>query len=680
MNIIRIFDRTLSKSFLNQIGLVLVAAILVLGGLIFLRCKFASGTTHEDFLNWILHFINPANSFDPINSSIDPFESSKKISDRYWALIIGFSGMIILSGFLISVFNNIIARRVEKIQNGQISYPFNDHYVIIGFGGMTASIIKQLCREMLEKDKEKDIVLQTAKKVKDVRRQLEVDLDRKEIKRLIIVHGASNSEEDIQKLCVQNTCRIIVLGDDKTEAHDAINMECVNQIVSLLSKKIETNKKIECDVLFNNQSTYAILQKIGIDKEWLTTIHFRPFNFHEAWAQKVIVHNNADGEKINYLPLDRDEGIQYDSQKNVHFVIMGMNNMGIALAVEAARTAHFPNFIRDNSKKTRITFIDSNAEQEMNFFISRYPHLFELVDFDYTDATQDSSKPKAIQQYKNPDLEFTGFLDIYFSFVKGNFESPEVRKLISGWVQDDSTILTIAVCHDDTAKSIATGLYLPPVVFSKQVPVYIRQKETSCLFTRMMLQDDKYKNVRPFGMRKECFSLKINEIEKMAVKVKWVYDTYSNYRYTKNLKAEEALQGTKRENIDSENELIKSWQDDKISNRWSNIYNAFTIDVKDRSFHILGREINQEEIELLAEVEHNRWNVERLIFGFRATTKEENRAISQNSQLKKDKRNQFIHYDIRPYNKLGIDDKGIRANEYDICLSECLSKIKEQNN
>jgi hypothetical protein len=311
----------------------------------------------------------------------------------------------------------------------------------------------------------------------------------------------------------------------------------------------------------------------------------------------------------------------------------------------------------------------------MNVFISRYPHLFELVSFDYTDTTEQLHNTQRNNQLANSDMEFADFLDIRFSFVKGNCESPQVRKLISAWVQDNSAILTIAVCNDDTAKSIAAGLYLPPVVFAKQIPVYIQQKETSCLFTQMMLNDNKYGNIRPFGMINECFSLKINEIEKKAMKIKWVYDIYSKFRYDLKLNMEEAMQKTKESVIDEEKELMQSWQNEKISNRWSNIYNACTIDVKDRSFNISNLEINKDALMLLAEVEHNRWNVERLIFGFRATTKEENEEIDKNIQLKREKRNEFIHFDIRPYNQLKVDAKGIDATEYDICLSECLPKI-----
>ena len=662
----RLIDHAISRSVTSQLLLLAATTVLVFG-LLLLMIWLIDSDKYLRTPDWLYAFINPGSTYG---------NPSEKDSEKFLRIIFGFFGMILLSGLLISVFSNILERRVEKVKNGQLSYSFNDHFVIIGFDEMTASIIKQIYND----NDGKEIVVQTAKNIVDVRRRLEVDLDRKEMNRVVFIHGASNSEEDIQKLCVRNACRIIVLGDDGNDAHDAVNMECVRQITALLPDA-QRKRQIECDVLFNNQSTYAILQKIGIDRNWQNKIHFRPFNFHETWAQKVIVCNQTETGKIAYPSLDRKEGIQYDSDSTVHFVIMGMNSMGIALALNAARTLHFPNFLRDSRLKTHVTLIDPNAAQEMNFFISRYPHLFELVDFDYTDAAQNTLVPQPISQYKNPDLEFNDFLDIRFSFVNGSFESPGVRRLISDWAQDDSTILTIAVCHDDTVKSIAAGLYLPPAVFAKgkEIPVFIQQKETSCLFTENMGKHDKYRNIRPFGMVNECYSMKdIKEVEARAMRVGWVYDRYCEYRNSncQGLNQAIALQKVKEDKINAE-DFEKKWKspDTKILNRWADIYNALAISVKERSFDLSGREVSKDDVCLLAEVEHNRWNIERLLFGFRATTKEQNEKIYDDVTKKDIFKADLAHVDIRPYNELIKDDKNIMANEYDICLSECLLKI-----
>ena len=65
--------------------------------------------------------------------------------------------------------------------------------------------------------------------------------------------------------------------------------------------------------------------------------------------------------------------------------------------------------------------------------------------------------------------------------------------------------------------------------------------------------------------------------------------------------------------------------------------------------------LNDNEIEILAKVEHNRWNVEKLLMGYRKARKEEDKYKWDNkdymNELKKNKK-LFIHHDIRPFDDL----------------------------
>ena len=75
-------------------------------------------------------------------------------------------------------------------------------------------------------------------------------------------------------------------------------------------------------------------------------------------------------------------------------------------------------------------------------------------------------------------------------------------------------------------------------------------------------------------------------------------------------------------------------------------------------------ELSNEEILAIAHVEHNRWNVEKLLMGFRKACTEddyysykeahETEADYNSSEAKKLKKNKniYIHHDIRPFDKL----------------------------
>jgi len=64
-------------------------------------------------------------------------------------------------------------------------------------------------------------------------------------------------------------------------------------------------------------------------------------------------------------------------------------------------------------------------------------------------------------------------------------------------------------------------------------------------------------------------------------------------------------------------------------------------------------DISQQDIEILAQVEHNRWNVEELLLGYRKPKKDEDKYVYPEfaGKLKKNK-DLFVHHDIRPFDQL----------------------------
>ena len=86
-------------------------------------------------------------------------------------------------------------------------------------------------------------------------------------------------------------------------------------------------------------------------------------------------------------------------------------------------------------------------------------------------------------------------------------------------------------------------------------------------------------------------------------------------------------------------------------------------------------DLTNDQIELLAEIEHNRWNVEELLLGYRPVKKEEDNDIFANRSKKQEYKEKFIHYDIRPYNGLKEDEKGNLASVYDIVIVKSLPLI-----
>ena len=422
-----------------------------------------------------------------------------------------------------------------------------------------------------------------------------------------------------------------------------------NDIETVFKKRTDTDNLWYTTMrnsLKDNQSDLAQLEslKTEYDKRTEKLIDFLPFNFYETWAEKVLVWGKYDPHNdgvapIVYTPLD-GEGIDYESNRHVHLVIVGMTSMGVALAMKAAHIAHYPNFVRDPKLKTRITFIDLNADTEFDMLRGRYSALFEQCDYRVVDTLDDSRS----YEYKG-----TGLADIEFEFVKGAIESRPVQKLLESWTSTENrSLLTIAICFEVPQKSIATALYMPQKVYKRALSILVRQN-VSCSTIELVRQARQYNGLRAFGMLDECYDIDDSSLLQ-AKRVNFIYNK---------------IKPEKKEWVPlDDTQADELWKSLTTVYRWSNIYNAHSIPTKLRSFGLEEPEnllADKDLLEKMAQVEHNRWVMERLIQGYRPTTPEENQLIKSGKRNKKEIENScFAHIYLKPYAQL---DEEIKDND-----------------
>lgn len=689
-------DRILSSGIRWQ--LLFLAVVIVFFILLFIVIEWVTGCTltikenepRNILLDVYYHFADPGNQY-----------VVEGTGNRVLTLFISITGSVLMGGLLISIFSNIIDRRVERAREGQISYKFKNHYVIIGFDKMAIGLIKQLYRMAQSDNRVKDIpylfVIQTTSDVETVRHELLSKLDAEIDRRTIILHGGRDSREDLERLRLPYCQEIFLLGEEGETDHDSINIECVTLINRILRnsytpKTLSGLKKLvsdelagckRCHVLFEAQSTFAVFQRNDIetmfkkrtetDDLWYTTmrnslkdnqsdlaqleslkteydkrteklIDFLPFNFYETWAEKVLVWGKYDPHNdgvapIVYTPLD-GEGIDYESNRHVHLVIVGMTSMGVALAMKAAHIAHYPNFVRDPKLKTRITFIDLNADTEFDMLRGRYSALFEQCDYRVVDTLDDS---------RSYEHKGRGLSDIEFEFVKGAVESRLVQKLLESWTSaENRSLLTIAICFEVPQKSIATALYMPQEVYKRALSILVRQN-VSCSTIELVRQARQYNGLRAFGMLDECYDIDDSSLLQ-AKRVNFIYNK---------------IKPEKKEWVPlDDTQADELWKSLTTVYRWSNIYNAHSIPTKLRSFGLEEPEnllADKDLLEKMAQVEHNRWVMERLIQGYRPTTPEENQLIKSGKRNKKEIENScFAHIYLKPYAQL---DEEIKDND-----------------
>lgn len=626
-------------------------------------------------LLWIVycHFMDPGNQ-----------HMSTSMAGRGWTALFAILGVILLNGILISIFTNWFDKRREHWVRGEIRYARfflkKDKFaVVIGANEIVSAVIKNLLSHKVEGEinfkcegNNKYVILQTCKEAIDIREELSSHLTDDELRRVVIYNAQRDSKIELEKLFIENATEIYILGESTLQEpcetyHDAMNMRCVNMIADYLDEHNSKDKKTGvngshkkvCKVMFEYQTTYSVFQYSDMPEKVSNNIVFIPFNSYEAWAQKVMVEGVFDNRSfdnvkemqltsagassyyIEYTPLD-GKGISCDSDEYVHFIVVGMSKMGVAMGVQAMFQAHYLNF---RKARSRITFIDTNADKEIHFFKGRYMHLFGLVRNKYFDANNCDSAmlkpdngwtdPAEQADYKWAHLSKDGknFIDLEIEFVKGEIESDGVRQYLRNISEDENSKLTIAVCLTQTHESIAASLYMPVEIYKKVQEIWVYQREASDILTNLngaKRNDRRYKKIRPFGMMYG---------EYMRDRSLYLKSVMANGAY----KNDESMKNINMGDKKTYKDLRMSWKTLSIANKWSNKFFVDTIYQKIRGIvpelfdgenvagpyknklfkdgvdknieSVLIEAFKKNEV-ILGQCEHNRWNVQQLLMEF----------------------------------------------------------------
>jgi len=433
---------------------------------------------------------------------------------------------------------------------------------------------------------------------------------------------------DINFNCFDELCLLSEGGmDNKAVA-------LLRAIADVYNLAVHKGKKLLCHLLVQHRDVLQNMQTCDLVSTIKQKIDVYPFTIEEIWSRSIV---------LDYEP------ITIHSNKHVHLVIFGMGEVAETVAIQAAHIAHYPNYVRNHSLRTRITMISENVETLSEGFIKRYLHLFNNSFY----RVVKPSEEKMVELFHRPMYEGRreDFVDVEWEFVDAESWNPDVREKLKQWAQDDKQLLTLVMADRDPDKNVAMSLFLPDELYKRSIPIHkYNPKDVEYDVTMPLIQ--------------------------MAKNVNYIYSQCYNDNF-------ENWQGQIQTSVEIDRaERDKLWADLSNVKRWSCIYNAMTIPLKMRSIG-LGEDdwdkfydISQQDIEILAQVEHNRWNVEELILGYRPCSDEEQNKIAADVETQKGAfKARKIHYDLRAYNDLRPDKTGKSAKVYDLCLSAALPLI-----
>ena len=647
-SLVRWFDRSFSSGWGRQVlflGGVLLFFIVI--GTVLMACSLARKSGHLCIFNYDA-------LIRTVELLLDPGSFGNRTSDDFSVglqLFITLAGAVVFTAMLITVIGNIVSHRIDNYKKGRVRYNFDDHILVLGANSMLISMLKEFIRTGVHQRRK--IVVLTTQDTEKLHDKIVSDIpdldDRLDVTWL---NGSRIIAPTLRNVQIDEAYSIYILGEDNEIDHDSINMECWHMVKELCK---DVRRPVQCYLVVDRVSTYHVLQFGCKEKDsWL---YLNIINSLENWAQRVLVSREylsdvCSGESGRYRAIDR-EGIGADSEKTVRFVIYGMNQMSYAMASTVAHIAHFPNF-KDGRNRTKICFIAPDIRQEMDFFLGHYQNLFLLSHAKYISWNADGKIVEKIE--RTPDPDYGDFLDVEWEFVSGSIESEQVRSLLAEWSENDNEYLSLAICESESDANLAASLYLPEIIYSKDIPVFVYQPLSGEVL-KYAHDTVRYDNVYPFGMKDECYDPLFRKRIVKAKRINYLYQLQRNLIPYEGMASQEILE----EYWNTRLEYIY---------KLSNLYAANAIPIKMRSVGIDPDKIDdstvlsQNDIDILAEVEHNRWNMERLLSGTMPVKTDERKKInamltdSDESVMKEGKRIKdqlqanFYHKDIAPYSEL----------------------------
>lgn len=615
---------------------------------------------------WIISLFYDIEPWRLVELMLDPgsFAGSADESDCVWQIWVQFfvtlTGAVVFTSFIINVIGNSLGRRLEAFTHGQVTYRFKDHVLILGSNGMLVNILKSLVAD--PENKGTDIVVLTSKDVEKVREYVSSYISDAESKNIYVIYGDRTIGATLEGAEVQDAKAIYILGEDDEQMHDALNLACW---ASLKEVCAAAPNPINCFLVLERISTEHVFYYKS-DSASFGNLHLTVINELENAAQRVLVSRGYENG-VRYPALDRN-GISKDSRIGVHFVIVGMTQMAYAMAMTAAHVCHFPNFATKGIR-TKITFIQNDILQEMDFFRGHFSNLMDLSYAKYMSWDKDGKprmkefKPDSAYLAPGDDRKY-GFLDVEWEFLDGGIESEPVRKYLAQCASEDgeSEYLTIAVCNHEPEANVAAALYLPSIVYRKDIPILVYQKSSGEVL-KTAKRSDRFAHIYPFGMKSECYDA---QYKKRLVRAKRISYIYDNSSYV---------------SMPDDASLDKPWFNMQYAFQQSNFYAANTIPFKLRSVGIDEDAIMHYQsmpeafVEELSIAEHNRWNLERLLVGFKAymyaervaykarfESKDESVRKAAKKEHNEMKTTQFMNKDIAPYDELLDGSKNYDRN------------------
>lgn len=373
---------------------------------------------------------------------------------------------------------------------------------------------------------------------------------------IIVLSGDAEEKELLRKAGVHKAKYVVSFcGDDST-----------NIQVAILSRELAIGRKnmLTCIVSINDPHVSQVLGGLEMEMEKANFFRLEFFNIFEIGVRTLLKQ---------YPPYN-------DLHTNPHILVVGLGDIGENLIVQVARTwrSNHKELV-ESGKRICITLIDKDAGSKKVSMCLRYPQLENVCEFAALELDIKSSE---------------------FYQSKSLFESQE------------RYITSVYICLDEDYLGLPVALMLRKQLKDEKIPIIVQTSQDSGMVT--LLEGGGFENIHVFGLLdRACGS----ESVLGGIREALARSFHEEYLIHQKKKAQKS----------SINPSNVPWEELPESLKESNRLQADHIGVKLKAidcgitpladWDAMFFKFSTEEIELMAKMEHDRWNKERLRDGWK---------------------------------------------------------------
>ena len=352
-----------------------------------------------------------------------------------------------------------------------------------------------------------------------------------------------------------------------TTGNDSVNIEIASQLINLVRNRgrYRNANRLTCLVHLVDRRTSELFHQHLVFQEAAAQVDVRVFNIYEnaarlLWRRKLLARG----------PL------AVADRRRMHVVIGGLGQMGEAVLLRVVKSGHFA-----NGRKPAITVIDRDVSAVQSRIRYRYPLIETLCDLD---------------------------------FIEAEIDLPDTARKAGACLTATGEIGTIVLCMDNDHENFPVALQWASELSKREIPIYVRLALATGLAELLDAERSASAlacKIDAFGLVSDCCSVDAVLDDGICHFASRFHEAYVRNRLTAGINP-------------ATDKALKNWNELDQDFRESSCEQAEHMEVKLRTFgysidSAIGHfpsTFTDEQLLVLARMEHARWCAERWLAGW----------------------------------------------------------------